>query len=335
MNKKDHGAFYTTKAHKILEDFKNHVDGKTVIDPFCGKRDLLKWAEDNGASFTIGCDINPQVNPEICANTIMHPMDYSHYDIVLMNPPYLLNNKTRIKAPFAKYKVTDLYKASLLSVINTANEFIAIIPSNMFFDNDDKFREKLYSNFEIDLVKIFDEQMFDDTNVRVAVIHAKRGTTSCLFGHELYKTRVGAEWFQLLEKGDGDFKRLTKDGKNQNFPTNICIKTTDTGSIGGEIKAYIGKPFYGKISDRNLMTLVAPYNMPKEIQKKMVKEFNSILAYYRNRYYSMFLTNFLAGKDKQMRKRISFKDALSLMSVIHKGIKNERKGDTKRDSEKI
>jgi hypothetical protein len=318
MNKKELGAFYTTNAKIILDGFEDIVKGKTVVDPFCGERDLLNWANFNGAKKTIGCDINPKVNPDITINSILSPLNYNKYDLVVTNPPYLGSNKTKSKAPFIMWETTDLYKASLLSIAETANEIISIIPSNLFFDNDDKFRNRLFNIMKIKKVICFDKAMFQDTNVRVCVIHAVKGKTTHLHNHELYNTKVGKQWYQLLEKGSNNISRLTNHSEPKGYVSNICVKTTDTGSDDGEIHACITKPFYAKISDRNSFTAVFPTELTKQEEDYIVSKFNELLKFYRTKYESMFLTNFLAGKDGVIRKRISFKDSLSLLSAIYK-----------------
>ncbi len=321
MNKKELGAFYSTNVDKIFENHEMLIKDKTIIDPFCGEKDLLKWATKHGAAQTTGADINRNVKPDILINSILTPINYSVFDMVVTNPPYLLNNKTKNSKPFMMWKAKDLYKASLLSIAETANELLAIVPSNMFFDKDSNFRERFYSKMKIESVVCFDEQVFDDTTTRVCVIYATKGKTISLFGHELYNTFVGKDWYTLVGSGERDVKRLTLGNESN---SRIKIRTTDTGSKGGEIKAYIDEPFFGKISDRNFMTIVLPENVTEETEREMVERFNSILNENREKYNSMFLTNFLAGKDKQMRKRITFRDALSLMSVINKEIKNDR-----------
>ena len=329
MNKKELGAFYSTNVDEIFKDFEAVVDGKVIIDPFCGEKDLIKWCRKNGSKKDFGCDINPNVRPDLVINSITKPLNYSVYDIVVTNPPYLLNNKTKTKTPFKLWNVNDLYKASLLSIAETANEILAIVPSNMIFDNDIKFRKRFYSMMEIKSIKCFDKQVFDDTNVRVCVIHAVKGKTTHINNFELYNQSIGKLWIKLLENTNKDFSRL-QIGNDSNC--NITINTTDTGSKGGEIKAYYSKePFYGKISDRNKMTFVAPKELTKTEQEYMIVKFNKILNYMRKRYSSLFLTNFLAGKDSVMRKRISFKDSLSLMSVIYNNMekKNDKCSDTK------
>jgi hypothetical protein len=274
----------------------------------------------NGAKNVIGADINKNVKPDIHINSIMNPLNYSVYDMVVTNPPYLLNNKTKNSKPFKFWNVKDLYKASLLSIAETAKEILIIVPSNMFFDKDKNFRKRFYSKMEIKSVTCFDKQMFEDTTTRVCVIHAVRGRTTHLFGHEPHNTLVGKDWFELLENGKRDVKRLT-EGRTPN--SRIKIRTTDTGTEGGEIKAYLDEPFFGKISDRNFMTVILPESVTEEIEREIVDRFNSILNEHRAKYDSMFLTNFLAGKDSQMRKRITFKDSLSLISVIYKELTND------------
>jgi tRNA1(Val) A37 N6-methylase TrmN6 len=48
---------------------------------------------------------------------------------IITNPPYLHINKAQNKEIFELYKTDDLYKASLLSIMKTADKGIIILPS--------------------------------------------------------------------------------------------------------------------------------------------------------------------------------------------------------------
>jgi len=318
-NKKQLGAFYTTGVDKVLKEFEHIVSGRNIVDLYCGDRHLLEWGLKHGATKALGYDMNKDSGADIIRNTLVDVPNVRENAVVVINPPYLLRNKAEDKTPFDLYETTDLYKASLLSlIINGTREAIIIVPSNIFMDNDDNFRTRFYANFEIKKVVMFDKRMFEDTNVRVAAFHIVRGTTTKLFNHSLHNTKIGKSWFNLLENNSTNVKRLIKgDIEPLNF---INLRTTDTGSDGGEIKLFIGEHYYGKSTDRNLATIIFDKQYSKKEQKQICSLFNSKLDDFRNKYDSMFLTNFLAGGDGKMRKRISFRDAYKLINSITKEI---------------
>jgi len=301
------GQYMTSEADAVLDGFEDLVVGKDVIDLYCGHRDLLNWAVKNGAKSVIGYDVDPEMPADIHMDTLLHPPKQN--SIVLINPPYLYINKADNTEIYHKYNTTDLYKCAILSL--QCDEFIAIVPSNFLFDADDSFRIRFYSKYSIKRLVIFDKQTFKDTNVRVCVVYCETGCTETILGHRLYKTRLGYEW-QKYTDITPICKRLVIGGKPNG---NLTIHMTDTGSSNGMIHAYVSdEPYYGKTSDRNLMTVVLP-NVDIDIND-LVEEFNSRLNYYREMYDSCFLTNFLAGKDGTMRKRMSFKQALQLITKI-------------------
>jgi len=315
MNKKELGAFYTTEVDEILKGFEHYVKDKKVTDLYCGDRHLLDWADKHGARSTFGYDISKEAKADIVKDTIMNPPKSSNF--TLINPPYLLSNKTDNKEPFIKWQTTDLYKAALLSLIDMkVSEGIIIVPANIFVDSDNKFREKFYSNFEISNVVLFDKAVFDDTPVRVTCFYFKRGKTTNLLGHTLYNTKVGYDWLKTLEPVKANVRRLLI-GETPN--SELTIRTTDTGTEGGKIKLYLdAEHFYGKQTDRNKATIVLDKELSLDAQKKIVFIFNDFLNTNRHKYNSMFLTNFLAGKDGVERKRIQFRDVYKLITKIIK-----------------
>jgi len=320
MDKKQLGAFYTTDT-SIMDEFKKFVMDEDVIDLYAGDGDLLRWAQKNGAKTIVGFDINATTG-YIVRDTLMHPPNVN--GMVVINPPYLLRNKAEDKRPFEKYQTTDLYKCALLSLIDMPiTKGIAIIPTNMFVDNDDKFRDRFYNNFEIKKVKSFDRQVFEDTNVRVSIIYFERGQTTELFGHTLVNTRIGEEYFKLIEGVIPEVKRLTIGMKPTLFISNITLFTTDTGGTS-RIRLERSKPFYGKNTDRNKATLVFTEKLTEEQEQYIIDTFNIWLEQLREKYDSMFLTNFLAGRDGVMRKRIGFNEAFKLITVIKKELEHDK-----------
>lgn len=328
-SKKELGAFYTTNVDHILSGYEHYVGGKNVVDFAVGDGDLTKWAENNGAQSITGFDINPEAkglsSKDHVKDTILESLD-TEGKFILMNPPYLARNKTKNKEPFDKHGVNDLYKASIMNLIkHGAEEGILIVPSNIFFDEDVEFRKKLYSTWEIKDVIIFDTAVFEDTTVRVTSFYFKKGSTNSLEGKPLDtspegKLRPGKEWYSFIQQPtDVKIERLLleKSPSEGMFITNIKLFATDTGTEEGRIHCEVAPLYYGKGTDRNFATIVSSVPLTEEEQKEVCKDFKESLEYFRNKYKSCFLTNFLASKTTE-RKRISFSSAYKLLSVIIK-----------------
>jgi len=321
-NKKELGKFYTSNVSVILERYESFIEGKDVVDPMCGSGYLLDWARTHRPSSLLGYDIDAKVYG-ITQDTLMDPPDYSG-KFILANPPYLLRNKSKDKTIYNHYDISDLYKASLLSFLNNnADEGILIIPSNFFVDLDVNFRSYVFSKWNISEIQMFDSKVFSDTNVRVCTFYFKKGITTEVLGHTVVDgARIGKEWYEYINV-ESRFKvsRLRSDDE---FATGIILKATDTGSTGGEIHLEKGAYHYGKNTDRNIATIVvSDLTRDEREEDYIIKMFNEILNGFREQYDSMFLTNFLAGKDGVIRKRISFRDAYKLIArIIQNGSKD-------------
>ena len=72
-------------------------------------------------------DIEPHSN-SIQRDTLFNPPKYKD-KWVITNPPYLAKNKAKDKKIYNLYNVDDLYKASMVSMLE-ANGGILIIPTN-------------------------------------------------------------------------------------------------------------------------------------------------------------------------------------------------------------
>lgn len=313
MSKQQLGQFYTTKVSHILKGFESIVDSKHVVDMYCGARALLDWATANNALSVKGYDISTDANADVYQDTLMHPIKSE--SIAVINPPYLGKNKAKEKDAFIKWGVDDLYKAALLSLIDNIDEAIIIIPSNFFMDRDNTTRRKFFDHFNIKKTVFFDYQVFADTSVRVVAMHCVRGTTTHISGFELSGTRIGADYYNLLSTAcDKGIGRLVDATPASAFITNIKLMATDTG--GARMLGLVeDTPYVGKVSDRNTATIVLDTPMTLIKQREVIDNVNTMIAKYRTQYSSMFLTNFLAGKDGVMRKRISFKEIYKLIDI--------------------
>ena len=92
-------------------------------------------------------DIEKKEN-SIVQDTLKNPPNYKN-KWVITNPPYLAKNKAKDKSIFIQYDTDDLYKASLLSVLE-AEGGILIIPTNFLTDErTGAVRTQFLNQFEI------------------------------------------------------------------------------------------------------------------------------------------------------------------------------------------
>jgi hypothetical protein len=173
-SKKDLGQFFTTNSEYILSGFESTVKDKTVLDPFAGGGDLLKWAEKNGAKNISGLDIDPKLMRDgISTNDSLEVIPYAEFNIT--NPPYLAKNKMspkqKEKHPMNGYE--DLYLLSMKKILESGTpEGIVIIPVNFFSaENSDALRVEFLTHYTISKVNYFKEQVFADTTYNVVAFH--------------------------------------------------------------------------------------------------------------------------------------------------------------------
>lgn len=311
------GKFYTTNYKKIIGDLIPFFDDKNdIIDPFAGSGHLFFR---DGIE---GYDILPEHDKIIKRDTLKNPLDYKD-KWILTNPPYLAKNKNKDKTYYEMYNTNDLYKCSLSSIIGCEGG-VLIIPINFFSSKDDKIRKKFLSEYKIDRIKVFDTPVFEDTTYNVCSFifyKEKNMEQNILFdfidsGKSVnvninYDSgyRIGSELYSLPQ-GDIKFIRLL----NNMIPNSkLYLKGVDTRN-GEKIHMKIQEPFYGKITDRCFATFNTEPELDIKTQEKLVNEFNKRLNYYRNKYNSLFLTNY---RDYS-RKRIDFKLTTRILSNIYK-----------------
>ena len=176
MNKKqEYGQFFTTNHDYILQNMDVPTNTKTVIEPFTGNGDLLNIIppalKDN---LIIECyDIDPQNDNTIKRDTLFNPPSYKN-KFVLTNPPYLARNKNNSKTIYDKYDTNDLYKCFIKTLISDpCSGGIIIIPLNFISSirkGDIHLRKEFLQVYDIELINVFEEKVFDDTSYTVCSI---------------------------------------------------------------------------------------------------------------------------------------------------------------------
>ncbi len=334
-NKQQLGQFMTTNFEYILQNMYISKKEQTIIEPFCGNGDLLKFVSMD--KYKLECyDIEPKHDYIIQRDTIMDPPLYKN-KFVLTNPPYLARNKSKDKSIFDKYKVNDLFKCFIVNLINDPpNGGIIIIPLNFIcsirqFDID--LRKRFLNIFTINRINIFEESVFEDTTYTICSIWFELGSTTNTINTMIYPSKesfdiilnddtdytIGGEIYKLNDNKQYTITRLTKKNiKEAN--TNILIKCIDDNadsqlglSIVDDANIFIDNT--SNSSARSYATLIINPAIDMDKQKKLVAAFNEYISCNRKKYHSLFLTNYRESKDIA-RKRISFTLVYSICKFL-------------------
>jgi hypothetical protein len=331
LDKKAHkqnlGQFMTTNYSYILQNMSIPENINKVIEPFTGNGDLLNFFDTT--KYKVNCyDIEPKKDFVIKRNTINNPPSYTDA-FLITNPPYLARNKSKDKSMFDKYDVNDLYKCVVKNLLtNTPLGGILIIPLNFWSSirvADIELRKLFLEKYEIIQLNIFEETVFDDTtytvcsfqfklketeganNIQITIYPSKINITTTLSDNNNYI--IGGSIYRLKTKGKYTVSRLTTKNKTKKS-TNILVKCIDDNidqKIGLSYQAddslYIDDT--PNQTARTYATLIVEPPIPMKKQLKLIEQFNTYLNEERDKYNSLFLTNYRESKDLA-RKRISF-----------------------------
>ncbi len=346
MNKKqEFGQFMTTNYKYIMQNMSIPENTNIIIEPFVGHGDLIKWVNNiQGIIYNFECyDIDPKESQNINIikrDTIDNPPSYKN-KFIITNPPYLARNKTNNKHLFDKYDTNDLYKCFIRQIIDDIAEGgILIIPLNFWSSirkNDVDLRKDFLEKYNVINMNIFEEQVFDDTtytvccfqfckknqdnymnNINITIYPSKKTITTNLNNNNNYT--IGGNIYNLNVKNNYKISRITSKNINDNPECNTCIIAKCIDDNGdNRIGLKYDKNIY--IDDtpnqtaRTYATLIISPPIDKKTQKLLVKNFNKNLNKRREKYSSLFLTNYRESKDIA-RKRISFELVYLLAEYI-------------------
>ena len=359
MSKSQLGQFYTTNYEYILQNCVVPIDTSCVVEPFVGNGDLLNFLGEDTSGLGPGLgpglgleiekyDIDPKTEDTIKRDTLLEPPDYNG-KFVLTNPPYLARNKSQNKEIYDKYNTNDLYKCFIISIINSkCVGGIMIIPLNFISSirkADVDLRRSFLELFTIDVLNIFEEQVFNDTSYAVCTIQFTRTTESpgeqspintYIYpsgNHYIFKLTadnnytIGGEIYNLTSSSGIKVERATHINEKSEFLTNILLKCIDdniNSQLGFKLVAdeerYIDKT--AKLSARSYATLIIHRKLTLSQQGKLVKKMNSFIKTKREEYNSLFLTNYRES-NSIARKRISFDLAFKICGYMVDTIIND------------
>ncbi len=336
-DKQKYGQFMTTNVDYILQGIKIPDNISKIIEPFCGEGDLIKELRDK---CVIECyDIDPKHKYITKRDTLDNPPNYTN-SFIITNPPYLARNKCAAKKLFDKYDVNDLYKCFIKEIItNKPDGGILIIPLNFWSSirkSDIQLRKDFLNVFEVIIMNIFNEQVFDDTSYTVCsflfeikkldkcpiniTIFPSKKKISVLLSRENNYT-IGGEIYNIGHDSQYNITRITsKNAKKCN--TNILVKCIDDNknsmiglSIVDDDNIYVDNT--PNQSARTYASLIIEPPIDLDTQKKLVNNFNKYLNDRRDKYDSLFLTNYRESKDIA-RKRISFELVYNIIKHLLK-----------------
>ena len=336
MKKNQLGQFYTTNYEYILSNMEIPSNVKTIVEPFVGNGDLLKFIK-NKTNYNLEIyDIDPKITNTIKRDTLTNPLHYAG-KFILTNPPYLARNKSKKKDLYEKYKCNDLYKCFIINIItNVCEGGIIIVPLNFLSSirkSDVELRKKFLEKYAIKIVNIFEEQVFGDTsyavcsisfvkknneinNIKIYIYPSKKEMILCLTSENNYT--IGGEIYNLEQNPKYKVQRATKK-TNKNM-TNILLKCIDDSKdsqlgfmIVSDEDRFIDTT--EKLSARSYATLVINTPITLQQQKILVGRMNKYIKEQREKYNSLFLTNYRES-NSIARKRISFDLAFKICNYM-------------------
>lgn len=350
INKQMLGQFYTTHHEYILQNMKIPDYIINIIEPFTGNGDLITFIEKqqkiNNVNYNIECyDIEPTKNSIIKQDTIKNPPCYNN-KYLITNPPYLARNKCKNKSLFDKYDVNDLYKCVIKEILtNVCLGGIFIVPLNFWSSirvADIKLRQAFLEKYNVLLLNIFEEQVFDDTTYTICSFQfeLKENSTNennnqntnilnivvypskTIIETELNNTNnfmIGGAIYNLKLKNNYKITRLTTKNKEK-CNTNILVKCIDDNSNSQIGLSFVeDKDIYidstPNQTARTYASLIIEPKIDTVKQQQLVIKFNNYLNEHRKKYNSLFLTNYRESKDIA-RKRISFDLVYSITEYI-------------------
>lgn len=336
MSKSQLGQFYTTNYEYILSNMEIPENVKTIIEPFVGNGDLLNFIKDRNKYNIEIYDIDPKYNNAIKMDTLKNPPCYTD-KFILTNPPYLARNKSKNKELYDKYNCNDLYKCFIINIItNICQGGIIIIPVNFISSirkADIELRKQFLEIYSIKIINIFEEQVFNDTSYAVCSIYFMKKTTEfnninvyiypsnkemtiSLTAENNYT--IGGEIYNIPQNSKYKVQRATKETKKD--ITNILLKCIDDSfenqlgfKVVSDEEIFIDNT--PKLSARSYATLVINVPLTLKQQEKLVNKMNNYIKEKREKYNSLFLTNYRES-NTIARKRISFDLAFKICNYI-------------------
>lgn len=334
-DKKSLGQFYTTRYGYILQGMEPPSSSETtIIEPFAGRGDLLRFLGEDPKNPLECYDIDPKRDGITRRDVLMDPPDYEGR-FVLTNPPFLSRNKSKDKRVFDKFGLNDLYKCFIQQLIHYhVIGGIVIIPLNFWCSSrksDVALRGRFLSRFTIRRLNIFEEKVFDDTAYTVCSFQFHPRTDSAAIRMPVHIFPQGIRMDVVLDEETdyligGHIHHLTSDGRYtvsrlldtiHKDTTRLLLKCIDddTPNISLRMLRPDEDLFYDRTpnhSERSYATLIISPSLSIDEQTALAARFNQFLSEQRSKHHSLFLNNY----REYGRKRITFSLAYSIIKHL-------------------
>jgi len=318
--KRKYGQFYSANADQLLFGFAKPPINCSIIEPFSGKGDLIRWVNRDDA---IEYDIEPRRDQTTCRDTLRNPPSYSGKYIVT-HPPFLARNKSTDKSLYDTFGLNDLFKIFITQICNDPPiGGVLILPVNFWSssrDPDVELRKEFLSIFRVLKVNIFEEAVFQDTSCAVSSVQFTHDTPTInisfrffpddeervfLFSPSNHYT-IGWDIISIMDHKYGHVvTRAVVKGKKPN--TQLMFRALDNISL-----EWTDKPYYGKKTSRTFASLNIEPQITKKRQKELLKQFNEFVSLNRAKYKSLWLSNYREGA----RKRMGFEMCYSIVGYL-------------------
>lgn len=342
--KKSLGQFYTTKWQTILQNLEPKLPENTrIIEPFVGTGELLSFCESLNPQEILKYDIDSKIPDTIQQDTLKNPPNYENA-VVITNPPYLARNKAKSKDLYDKYNTNDLYKCFLLELVQQKPySGVLILPLNFWCGTrkaDNILRGKFLELYEITQLNIFTTPVFQDTDYTVCSFsfvykpNSIRKIPVKIFTNKEYEKielilQENENWIianEILNIKQNPRIKFIRIIENQEIPNMIKAKfhlhaLDNSKKIRMEIGEYVGKK-----TSRTEASWYWNLDLPELDQKYIAESWNKFINIKREKYQSLFLSNYRENN----RKRISFDLAVKILNkATHNYLKRNNMNLTK------
>lgn len=337
LEQRNKGQFFTTtnpfKLNPFFEWYNKipNIDEEVFLEPFAGSNNIVKMIEDINLKQpeSWSCyDIEPPIDNKAPEFTVVQRdtlKDFpENYNVAITNPPYLAKNSaTRRGLDFPETIYDDIYKESLLQMLNNLDYVAAIIPES--YINSGLFEERL------DKVVSLNVKMFDDTEcpVCLALFVPEEVEEIEVYRMDLLLGTYSElkEELSIIQGGDKEINSLWVFNDPEGEIGVQLVDDTATESIeffpGELIDSSKIKP-----TSRALTRISGVKFEDEEERIEFISIANELLISYRNKTQDVFMTSFKGlRKDGKYRRRLDFKTVRSLLTksyeILKKGDENE------------
>ncbi|MDY6989290.1 MAG: N-6 DNA methylase [Thermodesulfobacteriota bacterium] len=207
--KRENGIYYTPRelALSLVEPFAEKAVPASILDPACGDGSLLRAAQEvfsrgrrGRRPHVYGCDVSPnlpqlrELRPKrIWVKDFLELRLNRHFDLVLMNPPYVRHHGISLEAKQAYNlgvqticalpKISDLWAyfvVQAVELVKDGGSVAAILPwAFLQADYARMLRRWLAERFATIEVTAISSQQFRDAEERIALVWLKSKGRSC------------------------------------------------------------------------------------------------------------------------------------------------------------